>query len=133
MQTVLTSLKNQALIDYYRCPEGIGDFVLAGQLCEDSGFFRFGADAICYGQFSSGVSAKAVIPQLHDSFQDISTEGSTLRLPFDPSQVVNNLRCERYAGNSLSATHKSFQESVIQGIYYAVRPMLPVQIRRHIQ
>ena len=133
MQTVPASLRNQALVDYYRCPEGIGDFVLAGKLSDDSGFFRFGPEAICYGQTSSGARAPGMRADLHDSLQDVSTEDSTLRLPFDPTQVIDNLRCERYFTNTASVKTKSVLESIIRSGYYAVRPLLPVPVRRHIQ
>jgi hypothetical protein len=133
MGTVLTSLRNQALVDHYRCPEGIGDFVLAGKLSEDSGFFRFGPEAICYGQSSTGVMTQEVSTELHDSLQGASTGDSTLRLPFDPTQIIDNLRCERYTGNGPSAPEKSVLKSIIRGGYYAVRPLLPVPVRRHIQ
>ena len=133
MQTKPASLRNQALVDYYRCPEETGDFVLAGKLSDDSGFFRFGREAICYGQTSSGVRSQAAGAELYDSLQDVSTENSTLRLPFDPTQVIDNLRCERYFTNTASVKTKSVLESIIRSGYYAVRPLLPVPVRRHIQ
>src|ERR1700737_2541923 len=131
--TGLTGLKNQALVDYYRCPERLGDFVPAGKLSDDYGFFRFGPEAICYGRSSSGVSAQTASAGLHDSLQDVSTEDSTLRLPFDPAQVIDNLRCERYVVNAPNASAKSVLKSLIRSGYYAVRPLLPVRIRRHLQ
>ena len=130
---MLTTLSNQALVEYYRCAEGIGDFVPAGRLSDDSGFFKFGPEVICYGQSSSGVSAQAVAAGLHDSLQDVSIEGSILRLPFDPTQVINNLRCERYVMNTASATPKSALKSLVRNGYYAIRPLLPVRIRRRMQ
>src|ERR1700704_1985984 len=130
---MLTTLSNQALVEYYRCAEGIGDFVPAGRLSDDSGFFKFGPEVICYGQSSSGVSAQAVAAGLHDSLQDVSIEGSILRLPFHPTQVINNLRCERYVMNTASATPKSALKSLIRNGYYTIRPLLPVRVRRRMQ
>src|SRR5260370_33942340 len=133
MQTELISLRNQALVDYYRCPEGTGDFVLTGKLADGSGFFRFGPEVICYGQSCSPVSAQAAGAGLHDSLQDVSMEDSVLRLPFDPTQIIDNLRCERYVMNTPRAATKPVLKSLIRSGYYAVRPLLPVYIRRHIQ
>jgi hypothetical protein len=130
---MLTTLSNQALVEYYRCAEGIGDFVPAGRLSDESGFFKFGPEVICYGQSSSGVSDQAVTAGLHESVQDVSIEGSMLRLPFDPTQVINNLRCERYAMNTASATPKSALGSLVRNGYYAIRPLLPVRVRRRMQ
>src|SRR6266566_2530871 len=133
MQTILTSLRNQSLADYYRCPEGIGDFVLTGKLADGSGFFKFGPEVICYGQSSSPVSPQAAGAGLHDSLQDVSTEDSVLRLPFDPTQIIDNLRCERYVINTPHAAAKPALKPLIRSAYYAVRPFLPVYIRRHFQ
>jgi hypothetical protein len=131
--TVLTTLRNQALVDYFRCPEGIGDFVPAGDLSSDSGFFKFGPEVICYGQSSSGVSAQVAHAGLHDSLHKVSVADGMLHLPFDPEQVLDNLRCERYADHTLAAPEKSLLKSAIRGAYYVVRPVLPVPIRRHMQ
>lgn len=48
----------QTISDYYRVPEGLLGRVLAAKPSGATGFFRFGPDVICYGQCSSGVSAK---------------------------------------------------------------------------
>ena len=133
MPTTLTNLRNQALVDYFRCEEVIGDFVLAGSLSEEAGFFKFGPDLTCFGQSSSGVSARVEDAGLHDSSRDFAIENSMLRLPFDPEQVIDNLRCERYAPHHSVTSPKSFWRSAIRSAYYAVRPLLPVAVRRHMQ
>jgi hypothetical protein len=130
---MLTTLSNQTLVEYYRCPEEIGDFVLVGELSGESGFFKFGPEVICYGQSSSGVRGQVVTASLHDTLPEVSIEGSLLRLPFDPSQVIHNLRCERYALNAARATPKSALLSLLRNGYYAVRPLLPVPLRRRMQ
>jgi hypothetical protein len=107
----------------------MGDFVLTGKLSEESGFFKFGPELICFGQSSSGVSAQVRNAALHDSSQEVSIEDSVLRLPFDPGQVIENLRCERYALHSPSAS----TGSAIRKLYYGIRPLLPVPIRRQMQ
>jgi hypothetical protein len=126
MPIVLTNSRNQALVNYFRCPEGMGDFVPSGTLSGESGYFKFGPEIICFGQSSSGVSVRVENTGLHDSLQDMSIENSMLRLPFDPAQVIENLRCERYARYTPGP-------SVIRSVYYAIRPLLPLHIRRHIQ
>src|SRR5258705_5099896 len=126
MPIVLTNSRNHALVNYFRCPEGMGDFVPCGTLSGEPGYFTFGPEIICFGQSSSGVSLQVQNAGLHDSLQNMSIEDSMLRLPFDPAQVIENLRCERYA------THTP-TPSVLRSRYYAIRPLLPLPIRRHIQ
>ncbi len=48
---------SHSLIDYYRCPEEFGAFALTDKLCEDSRYFKFGPDTICYGQVALGSGA----------------------------------------------------------------------------
>jgi hypothetical protein len=124
---------NQALIDYYRCPEEFAEFVLAGTLSEVSGYFRFGRNAICYGQCSAGFLAPKPTDGLYDALDDVTINGSALRLPFNPTQIVENLRRERYFSDVLRVQPKRALGSMIRDAYYLVRPLLPVSIRRHVQ
>jgi hypothetical protein len=87
---------NTALIDYYRCAADAANFDLGGQLSEDEGYFRFGGTT-CYGRSASGYRAKEADALLYDVLEDVATYGSTTILPFHPTDVINNLRFERYA------------------------------------
>ncbi len=58
---------NQAIVDYYRCPENLVDFQLEGRVSEDPGYFCFGPDTICYGSLSSGSRSKQVTGPLYDA------------------------------------------------------------------
>ena len=91
---------NAALIDYFRCPEGLIDLALRGDLCPGEGFFRFGPDVICYGQSSLGYYAETPAKATCDLAYHTRTEGMTCYIPFDPSAAVKNLRWERYLGRS---------------------------------
>ena len=42
------------LKDYFRCTDDLAPIEVAEPLSEDSGYFRFGPDLICYGQCSHG-------------------------------------------------------------------------------
>ena len=83
---------NQALIDYYRCPENLVNFQLAGKLSEDRGYFCLGPETICYGNSWSGSRSKQVTAQLYDALTDVSADGGTVRLPIDPNEIIQNLR-----------------------------------------
>ena len=120
-------MTNLALLDYYRCPEDFAEFILAGELSSDSGFFQFGPGTICYGQSALGYRAPLASHALYDA-QDASPEAGTLRLPFDPTQVIDNLRLERYMRNSFWA-----ERGVRHRAYYAIRPLLPAPARGFLQ
>ena len=117
------------LMDRFRCPDGLADFVVPGDLSDDSGYFRLGSQAICYGQCSSGTPSNLVTGSLHDASEHVVVGRTTVQLPFDPARVVDNLRCERYRSKSKELS----ESSVLRSAYYMVRPFLGVSGRKHIQ
>jgi len=66
-----------------------------------------------------------------DVVQEVKVDGGTVSLPFDIKEVVDNLRGELYP--SSARNEQSVMTSVLAGLYYYVRPFLPVGIRKHLQ
>ena len=124
---------NSAFLDHYRCPETFATFTLSGELSEDSGYFRFGPDAICFGRSSSGFRAGHATDELYDALTDVALDGAMLQLPFSPSEIVANLRYERYASASNRNGKMLHGESALRKVYYLVRPLLTVSVRKHLQ
>src|SRR3989449_2879387 len=124
---------NQAIVDYYRCPENLADFQLAGRHFVDPGYFCFGPETICYGNSSSGFRSKQVTGPLYDALPDVTTDGGTVRLPLDPHEIIENLRHERYQDNRDRSQTGLGDSPMVQNIYYWLRPFLPVAIRKHLQ
>ena len=122
-----------AFRDYYRCPETFASFTLAGELSEDSGYFRFGPDIIGYGRSSSGFRAAHAGGELYDVEKDVVAAGSSLRLPFNPSEIIANLRYERYVFHSNGREKASMLGSILRNVYYLARPLLGVSVREHLQ
>ena len=122
---------NTALIDHYRCADDAVNFDLSGQLSEDEGYFRFGGTT-CYGQSTSGYRAKGAAALLFDVLKDVATNGSSTVLPFHPTDVINNLRFERYA-SQYKLSSLSRWKQVQRNAYYCVRPLLDVNSRRLLQ
>jgi hypothetical protein len=122
----------QALIDRYRCPEGFVKFDLIGRLSKEAGYFRFGQNTICYGHSASGFRASRPDSALYDALKDVTTNGSNAVLPFDPTEVIDNLRLERYANRHNHSTLNRWKRS-LRNAYYFVRPLMHVNIRRHLQ
>jgi hypothetical protein len=119
----------QLLAEYYRCPEEYSSFALLGTLSGKPGYFKFGQDTICYGRYLGRQPAPRAEVQQVDAFRDIEIKNGTVYLPFDPSEVVDNLRLETYAPD----WRGHFSTSALARIYYLLRPFLPVGIRKHIQ
>jgi len=124
---------NSAMLDSYRCTETFATFALRGKLSEDTEYFRFGPDAICFGQSSSGFRAGHATDELYDALTDVALDGAMLQLPFSPSEIVANLRYERYASASNRNGKTLHGDSALRKVYYLVRPLLTVSVRKHLQ
>ncbi len=119
---------NRALHDRYRCPAGFFDSALAGSLSADEGYFRFGPNAICYGRSSSRRSG--VGPELlYDVLPDIAADNGRLVLGFDPSEIIENLRSERYA----KVRNATLGTELFRRLYYLLRPLTTLAVRKQVQ
>jgi hypothetical protein len=120
---------SRALTDYYRCPEEFLKIMLAAEPSRTVGYFAFGGN-VCWGQSAYGY--RTGVPRaLYDTLADVSTTGGQVRVPFDPTQVVDNLRLERYAAERNGVIQP--RQTVWQGPYYALRPLIPASLRRRLQ
>jgi hypothetical protein len=121
-----------AFVDYFRCADHCAPIELAGELSAEQSYFRLG-DAICYGRRAGAPAAKFVDSPLVDVSTAVSCEGGRVRLPFDVSEVVTNLRQERYRQNPRGILESVVGTGASRSLYYSLRPLLPVHVRRHLQ
>jgi hypothetical protein len=119
-----------AFVDYFRCPSEFAAFD-ASELAEDKGFFTFDG-ATCYGRRRAG-SQVSVSSGLPDVTRDVECDRTGLRLPFDLSEVVSNLRYEHYFRNAPRYLERVTGGTAARSIYYFFRPILPVAVRKHLQ
>jgi hypothetical protein len=96
------------------------------------GFFRVG-EATCFGRCSGASPVEQSTGSLPDISGAISTNGRGPTLPFDLSEVVTNLRYERYRVESPHYLEKVTGSSPLRQLYYFLRPGLPVAVRKHLQ
>jgi hypothetical protein len=127
------SMTGRILRDRFRCPQGLDDFVVAGDLSGDDGFFRFGPSVICYGRYAPGQAAKSATGLLPDAREHIRTRDRSVYLPFDPGRVVENLCYERYATDQRRASRVVAGQGALRRVYSSIRPLLPLAIRKHLQ
>jgi len=106
--------------------DDFGSFSVANNLSDKAGFFRFGS-ATLYGRCSMNPSPSPKnLP--FDALDQVESNDSTVGLPFDPDEVFDNMRMERYATNAAGTA-----KNILYDAYYAVRPLMPVWFRRHLQ
>jgi hypothetical protein len=121
---------NQAFLDYFRCPEDFADFRLddVQPRTNTPGYFCFGHDVVCFGTAGVPVQHEMGGPLADVYAQVRSKEGATY-LSFNPTDVADNLRNERYVNGVQSSTWRTLARAA----YYLIRPALPVSARRPLQ
>jgi hypothetical protein len=129
-ETVLESLTiSKRFCEYFRCPERYGSFALEGPLSPEFGYFRFGENTLFARHLSDGSSGLSTGITSEERLQR-SSDDQAVHMPFEVDEAVDNLRFERY---SRKADQSHPANSLIGRAYYAVRPLLPVKVRRHLQ
>jgi len=120
---------NDCLAQYYRCPEKYLRLAQKGPLPANAGYFQFGEGAICYGSYVGREPAAYPSGTVLNALQDVEIKDGTTYLPFDPSQVVENLRREMYTVD----WQQTMPASALARMYYLLRPFLPGHARKYLQ
>ncbi len=118
---------SRVLMERYRCPGEFLSFAQSRELSRDAGYFRFGPD-VCYGRSCVEGVQLQLSSLLHDVVEYSVVDEGMVRLPFDPDEVIDNLRLERYPLCRLSGS-----ESVLKRIYYRLRPLTNQSLRKKIK
>jgi len=120
---------NDCLAQYYRTPRLCIHFRPKTSLSAPVGYFQFGKTATCYGSYSGRQPAKVPTEALYDALSDTVVDDGTIYLPFDPAEVVNNLRCETYTDDGRTGD----SPALLAQAYYFIRPLLALNVRRRLQ
>ncbi len=123
----------KTLLDYYRIPIELQPPVPTADPSGDAGFFQFGGDTICFGRCKSGVSAKVDASPLPDASKEIRKSSEGMQLPFDISEVIDNLRRERYVAVLDGKKKRLMSNAAVREAYYALRGALPTSFRHSLQ
>jgi hypothetical protein len=125
----------QTLLDYYRIPaESLGSTSLtANSAPEQAGFFRFGESNICYGRCTTGVTSDVAGSAEFNALNDVHRYGTSIQLPFDFTEVIENLRLERYRQKGNGRLEPFATSELVREFYYLIRKALPFPVRRQLQ
>jgi hypothetical protein len=121
------------LSEYYRADLNPRVVSHNGGSGEENGFFRFGRDLLCYGQCALGVSPTVEEASHFDASEASRVADAKIYLPFDISQVIDDLRREHYVQQMNDGQLGFLNRPVVRKAYYLVREQLPVRVRRHFQ
>jgi len=122
----------QPLSDYYRALDCSLGQILEPQLSGNAGYFQFGPEITCYGLAEYGVAARIEGSNSYDASKNVKVN-SVVHLPFSPTQVIENLRRERYVADLVPGRERVVTQEWVLKSYYTVRKFLPASIRRHLQ
>jgi hypothetical protein len=114
--------------DRYRCPVEFLKYRLSGELSTDADYFSFESSVVCYGRTVGGTRKVHLPPGAQVDAACAPCDGSPFRLPFDPDEVIDNLRLERYAGCQLSKF-----DQILKRTYYRIRHLTNPTVRSYIQ
>jgi hypothetical protein len=125
----------QTLLDYYRIPvESLGGVSLTVDSApRETGFFQFGESNICYGRCKTGVAGDVAGSAQFNALKDVHLEGPSIQLPFDFTEVVENLRLERYRQKRNGRLELFAESEPVREFYYLIRKSLPFRVRRQLQ
>ena len=124
---------NQALLDYYKCPEELGEIKSNGKPSTERGFFQFGSGTVCYGSCQAAKVASHPTGPLFDALGEVELEHGVVRLPFNLTEIVENLRTERYMALGNGSDLSRRLNRLKHDIYYSLRPWMSVPMRRLLQ
>jgi len=123
----------QSFLDHTKCPASYGERFTCAPTSGQKGFFSF-RDLRLYGEASDGCVSPTFTDRLRGVDSSITLTNDSVSLPFNPGEIIDNLRRERYVGAVNSEIgFVSNGQSVYRRAYYAVRPLLPVALRRILQ
>jgi hypothetical protein len=117
------------LEEMYKCD--LKDVALVGNGASGRpGYFLFGSDTVCYGRCSgNGLLPLTPAADLMDEMPAVSMTNATVMLPFDPKEVINNLRGEKYVSQRVNSS----AAGILNRVYYSIRGALPTRLRRRLQ
>jgi hypothetical protein len=118
----------RALQDRYRCPDEFLKYCLSGEICPKADYFTLDSSALCYGRTVGGTRKVHLSSGQQADASDFACQEHSLKLPFDPDEVIDNLRLERYSGCQLSEFEKILKDG-----YYRIRHLTNPIIRTYIQ
>ncbi len=120
---------SKVITEYYRCPERFIRLASKEPLSVQGGYFRLGEELTGFGKYYGRQPSPDHAGALPDLQDDVEIKDGTVYLPFNPSEVTENLRCETYADD----WRHDKPLGALAEIYYFIRPILPLAIRKHIQ
>ena len=122
-----------AFLRHTKCPGSVANHFRYIEGSGPQGFFKLGNLRLYGNAAGANVSAKAA-GDLPSVDANVKRQGNGFTLPFNPTELIDNLRFEKYAAAANGQiSYISNNQSLSRKIYYAIRPILPVSLRKYLQ
>lgn len=119
-------------LDHTKCPPSGVKNITCVPGDGPRGFFQFSGLQL-FGR-SNGLPGKQTASESRTGFDSLYSGREDLALPFDLTEIMENLRREKYVGAaSAQISYITNSQSLPRRMYYAIRPLMPVRVRRHLQ
>jgi peptidoglycan/xylan/chitin deacetylase (PgdA/CDA1 family) len=123
----------RAILAHTKAPTSFFERVSVTPAEGAKGFFSYD-NLRLYGRIGCGAPLPKCTPPLPSVDPHVLVKNGSVELPFDPSEVIDDLRFERYVGAVNSGvSYISNSKSMSRRLYYALRPLFPVAFRRILQ
>lgn len=123
-------MQSNLLSEFYRSPASLTCFEVSEGQSLGPGFFTY-YGVSCYGRSTSGRSEDPEVDRLYDLSNDCASQDCNLSLPFNPDEVAENFRRERYTRELWSSPW--WATDLVRKAYYSLRPYLDIPLRRPLQ
>ena len=124
---------NNVVAEFYRCPNTLVALSPPRRLNPQSGYFRFGPELVCYGHSTFSTPHALDDQDIQDLSQYVGFGGESLELPFEPREVIDNLRYERYPTETSASMNALLASGIARRAYYGFRPLLHRPFRSRLQ
>jgi hypothetical protein len=110
-----------SLQQHFKAPAGFFNFSILDGLDAEPRLFAFGDGLTGYGRIRAAE---------YDALPSVEVHDGACLLPFNPDEVLDNLRKERYP---IEGNTPSLKQTIVRLSYYTLRPLLPVGVRKYAQ
>ena len=120
---------SKLLTDHFRCPEDISGPSAIAEPLTDGASVRVELDRAAWHE----VLATKFPDSLKEDVRQIQWRPFAASQADNPADIAENLRLERYAAKLFEVGQTPRAKGAIRNMYYTVRPLLPVAVRKQVQ
>lgn len=119
-----------AVEDYFRCPRSFVNHDVQRAFSERSESSNFSKHISSHGYPWARMRTEPGGSWIEDAEQQVHLDETKCVPSLDPGEIIENLRRERYLAPD---TYYGAYRGAKRRIYYVMRPLLPVMLRKHLQ